>query len=92
MVRANRGAAVDVLAWHLHAHPGSRIFGGLSFMLGGSTALERLAPGVRQGNLSGIAAAEVPPFLSAWSFPPRKLALLADWDRKLEALVSASFE
>ena len=53
MVRANRGAALDTLAWHLDAHPGSRVFGGLSFMLGGSTALERVAPGVRQGDLSG---------------------------------------
>ena len=53
MVRANRGAALDTLAWHLDAHPDSRVFGGLSFMLGGSTALERVAPGVRQGDLSG---------------------------------------
>jgi hypothetical protein len=66
--------------------PASRIFGGLSFMLGGSTALERVAPGVRQGDLSGIAAAEVPGFLGAWSWPPRRLALLADWDAKLTAL------
>lgn len=86
MVRANRGAALDTLAWHLHAHPGSRVFGGLSFMLGGSTALEHVAPGVRQGDLSGIAAAEVPRFLRAWSWPPRRLALTADWDRKLAAL------
>lgn len=90
MLRANRGAALDVLAWHLHSHPGSRIFGGLSFMLGGSTALERPAPGVRQGDLSAIAAVEVPLLLSAWSFPPRDLALLADWDRKLEALAEAT--
>lgn len=90
MVRANRGAGLDVLAWHLHAHPGSRVFGGLSFMLGGSTALERPAPGVRQGDLSGIAAAEVPLSLTAWNFPPRNLALLADWDRKLEALAEAT--
>jgi GH3 auxin-responsive promoter len=86
MVRANRGAGLDTLAWHLDAHPRSRIFGGLSFMLGGSTALERVAPGVRQGDLSGIASAEVPGFLGAWSWPPRRLALLADWDRKLTAL------
>jgi hypothetical protein len=86
MVRANRGAALDVLGWHLHHHPRSRIFGGLSFMLGGSTALDPVAPGVRQGDLSGIAAAEVPRLLSAWSWPPPRLALLADWDRKLDAL------
>jgi hypothetical protein len=86
MVRANRGAGLDTLAWHLDAHPRSRIFGGLSFMLGGSTALERAAPGVRQGDLSGIASAEVPGFLGAWSWPPRRLALMADWDEKLTAL------
>lgn len=86
MVRANRGAALDVLAWHLEARPRSRVFGGLSFMLGGSTALERVATGVRQGDLSGIAAAEVPGFLGAWSWPPRRLAHMADWDAKLAAL------
>jgi hypothetical protein len=86
MVRANRGAALDVLAWHLRHHPRSRVFGGLAFMLGGSTALDRVAPGVRQGDLSGIAAAEVPRLLAPWGFPPRALALIADWDRKLDAL------
>ena len=86
MVRANRGAGLDTLAWHLDTHPESRVFGGLSFMLGGSTALERAAPGVRQGDLSGIAAAEVPVFLRGWSWPPPRLALEADWDRKLTAL------
>jgi hypothetical protein len=90
MVRANRRAALDVLGWHLENHPRSRIFGGLSFMLGGSTALDPVAPGVLQGDLSGIAAAEVPRFLSAWSFPPRDLALIADWERKLEALAQAT--
>ncbi|MBL6454689.1 GH3 auxin-responsive promoter family protein [Belnapia sp. T6] len=86
MVRGNRRAALDVLGWHLHHHPRSRVFGGQSFMLGGSTALERVASGVRQGDLSGIAAVEVPSLLSGWSFPPADLALIADWDRKLAAL------
>jgi hypothetical protein len=89
MVRANRAAALDVLAWHLHHHPGSRILGGLSFMLGGSTALETIAPGVRQGDLSGIAAVEVPGFLAPWTFPPQTLALIEDWDRKLVVLAEA---
>lgn len=86
MVRANRGAALDVLAWHLAENPRARPFGGLSFMLGGSTALEEVAPGVRQGDLSGIAAHEVPGFLRRWSWPPEKVALMADWDAKLALL------
>ena len=90
MMRGNRRAATDVLAWHLHHHPRSAIFGGPSFMLGGSTALERVASGVRQGDLSGIAAAEVPALLRSWSFPPAEIALLPDWDRKLAALAEAT--
>lgn len=86
-VMANRDAALDVLAHHLGQHPQSRVFGGLSFMLGGSTALEEVALGVREGDLSGIAAAEIPGWISGWGFPPPELALLADWDRKLDALV-----
>ncbi|MCK8783881.1 GH3 auxin-responsive promoter family protein [Roseomonas sp. NAR14] len=89
MVRSNRGAALDVLCWHLAANPRARPLGGLSFLLGGSTALEAPAPGVLQGDLSGIAAREVPAWARPWSFPPADLALIADWDRKLAALADA---
>jgi hypothetical protein len=85
-MRANRGAALDMLCWHLSNHPRSRPFAGLSFMLGGSTALRELAPGVRAGDLSAIAAVEVPRLLRAWSWPPDRIALMPDWDAKLEAL------
>ncbi|MGK7867610.1 GH3 family domain-containing protein [Falsiroseomonas sp. E2-1-a20] len=90
MVRANRAAGFDVLAWHLAAHPSSRVFAGLSFMLGGSTALPEVAPGIRQGDLSGIAAQEVPALLRRWSFPPTGMALIEAWDHKLLALVEAT--
>jgi hypothetical protein len=85
---ANRGAAFDTLAWHLHAHPRARPFAGLTFLLGGSTALQELAPGVRAGDLSGIAAHEVPWLLRRRAWPPEDLALIPDWDAKLAALVA----
>jgi phenylacetate-coenzyme A ligase PaaK-like adenylate-forming protein len=85
-VAANRGAALDTLAWHLHAHPRSRPFAGLSFMLGGSTALQDLAPGVLGGDLSGIAAREVPRILRRRAWPPEAIALTPDWDTKLALL------
>ena len=88
MVRANRGAAFDVLAWHLAQHPRARPFGGLSFILGGSTDLTQVAPGVRAGDLSGIAAVEVPWFLRRWAWPPERIALMPDWDAKLVALAA----
>jgi hypothetical protein len=88
MMRANRGAALDTLAWHMHNQPRSTPFGGLSFMLGGSTALERLAPGVLAGDLSGIAAHELPALLRPWSWPPESMALMPDWDAKIAALAA----
>jgi hypothetical protein len=86
MMRANRDAAFDVLVWHLANHRRARPFGGLSFMLGGSTDLQPVAPGVRAGDLSGIAAVEVPWLLRRWAWPPERLALMPDWDAKLAAL------
>jgi hypothetical protein len=83
MARANRRAALDVLCWHLAAHPESRVFAGRNFMLGGSTLLGRPAPGVAEGDLSGIAALTIPRWARARSWPPNDIALLGDWERKL---------
>jgi hypothetical protein len=90
MVASNRKAAQTMVAAHLTARPGSRLFHGRLFFLGGTTALEEPAPGVRQGDLSGIAALELSPLLRPYTFPPLDLALETDWDRKLAALAERS--
>jgi hypothetical protein len=90
MVRSNRRAALHVLAFHLSQNSGSRVLGGKNFILGGSTALEVLAPGVRAGDLSGIAAEEIPWFIRSRSFPSRNLALIGDWQRKVEEIAPRS--
>ena len=92
MLRANRRAALDVLAFHLAARPGSRILAGRNFILGGSTALEALAPGITAGDLSGIAAADIPAWARARTFPPRDLALIEDWERKIAMLAPRSLD
>lgn len=92
MVRSNRKAGLDVLVDHLAARPGSRIFGGLSFMLGGSTALVREAPGVWSGDLSGIAAKTLPFWVRGRSFPDLDLAVMSDWSVKIERLARAALD
>jgi hypothetical protein len=89
MVSSNRKAALTMLAYHARARPGSRLFHGRLFFLGGSTDLEEPAPGVLQGDLSGIAAWEISPLLRPYTFPPLDLALETDWDRKLTQLARA---
>jgi hypothetical protein len=90
MTRANRRAALDVLAFHVASRPRSRILGGRQLVLGGSTKLVDLAPGVRGGDLSGIAALEVPWWARSRYFPRRDLALLADWEEKTARLAPLS--
>ncbi len=90
MVRSNRRAARTVTAAHMTARPGSRLFEGRIFFLGGTTQLEEPAAGVLQGDLSGIAAIEVADVLRPYAFPPLDLALESDWDRKLQRLAERS--
>jgi len=92
MLRSNARAALDMLCFHLADRPQSRILAGRNFMLGGSTDLQEPAPGVRAGDLSGIAAAEVSWWARRRIFPPRDLALIADWERKIAALAETSVQ
>jgi hypothetical protein len=90
MVRANRRAALDLLVHHLANRPASRILAGRNFMLGGTAALKRQGPGVTSGDLSGIVVNEVPAWAQPWYFPPRRLALIGDWEAKVADLAPRS--
>lgn len=87
---ANQDAALDALMFHVAAHPDSRLLAGRNLLLGGSTALERLAPHVQAGDLSGIAAARIPPWARGRSAPSAAVALLGDWPRKIDAIARLS--
>ena len=89
MNRANSRAASDLLVHHIANRARSHVLGGKIFMLGGSTDLTRLADGIYGGDLSGIAAFEVPVWARRFIFPPPELALIADWERKVEAISTA---
>jgi hypothetical protein len=90
MVRSNKRAGLDILVHHLICRPNSRVLAGRCFMLGGSTALLRLAPGVLSGDLSGIAGNEAPWWARLRYFPPRSLETIADWEEKIARLAPVS--
>jgi hypothetical protein len=92
MMSANRRAAVELLVHHIANRPHSRILGGRNFMLGGSTALTGLGPGVAMGDLSGIAAARVPWWARDRYFPSGSLARIVDWEEKTQALALQSLK
>ncbi len=90
MLASNRKAAFTLAALLLAADPHAHLLRGYSFLLGGSTALRRLANGSLYGDLSGIAAHRLPPALRPFSYPPAELALLDDWETKVEILAERS--
>lgn len=88
----NTRAALDMMCFHLRARPRSRILGGKNFMLGGTTDTERLAEGVHAGDMTGIAAREVPGWARRYTYPPASLKLPADWEEKMAILGPRSLE
>ncbi|HUZ75871.1 MAG TPA: GH3 auxin-responsive promoter family protein [Stellaceae bacterium] len=92
MNASNGRAVLDLFTHHLAARPRSRVLAGRNFMLGGSTALTEEAPGIVSGDLSGIAAREVPWWARPRVFPPREEALIADWETKIDTLARLSLE
>lgn len=92
MNRSNTLAGLDLLTHHVTARPKSRVFGGKSFMLGGSTDLVREANGVFSGDLSGIAIKRLPWWARQFAFPPIELALITDWEEKVRRLATLSVE
>ncbi len=90
MIAANSLAGADMMGFHTRNRRKSRVLGGKSFMLGGSTNLIEEAPGIFSGDLSGIMAANLPGWFRGRAFPPRELALLSDWEVKVARLAEAS--
>ncbi|MDE6464301.1 MAG: GH3 auxin-responsive promoter family protein [Muribaculaceae bacterium] len=82
----------DVVANYLALYPESRLFGGRSFILGGSFANELggLPHGVRVGDLSATLIDRIPAVAEFYRVPSRRVALMSDWSEKLPALVDAA--
>jgi hypothetical protein len=87
MLRANRRAALDVLVHHVTHRAESRILGGKTFLLGGSTDLTQEGPGIVSGDLSGIVASRTPWWARPLVYPPPAVALMQDWNAKVAACV-----
>jgi hypothetical protein len=92
MNRSNEWAAIDLLVHHVANRAQSRVLGGKNLMLGGSTDLVENAPGIRSGDLSGIAVSQIPWWAWPYCFPPPELALIADWEKKIDRIALAALE
>lgn len=90
--RNHYGGAFTSVASYLALYSHSRLFAGKSFILGGSFAneLTGIPPGVKVGDLSAALIGNINPLVNLFRIPDKSIALMADWNAKLPALVETS--
>lgn len=90
MHKSYNKAGVDLLVHHVCNRPQSKILGGKSFMMGGTTRLVEEAPGVYQCEVSGVSAKKLPAWARPFFFPPPELTDIPDWMERAEKIAQRS--
>ena len=80
----------DVVALYLANNPQSRIFSGKGLILGGSHAPNYNLPGSLVGDLSAILIENCSPFVNMMRVPGKDIALLSDFEEKMERIARAT--
>lgn len=88
LIFSNWKAAQDILVHHVANNPWSNILGGKCLFLGGSTPLKEEAEGIFSGDMSGIEVRELPVWQEPWIFPSRDIALIPDWEKKINLIAN----
>ncbi|AGW85888.1 GH3 Auxin-Responsive Promoter [Blattabacterium sp. (Nauphoeta cinerea)] len=79
-------AGKDVLSIYIHNHPKTKIFFGKAVRLGGSYELHKKY-NTFYGDLSSILIQNMPFWVENICVPRKKIALISEWEKKLENLV-----
>lgn len=77
---------IDSCALFLENNPNTEVFKGKTLTLGGSHQIDYFDKNSRSGDLSAIMLQNIPLWADFLRTPPRKIALLAQWEEKLEKL------
>lgn len=80
----------DVVSLYLHNNPHSRFFSGKGLILGGSHAPNYNLSDSLVGDLSAILIENVNPFVNFLRVPEKKIALLSDFEEKMEKIARAT--
>lgn len=92
IIKANERTGFDLMTFHMAHWPQSRPLAGKSFILGGTTALEEVSPGIFAGDVSGINTKLTPFWIKSRIFPGKEQALISGWDQKLDVLSRGAIE
>jgi len=76
----------DILAMYTNQHPESEIFKGKGLTLGGSHQIDNFSVDSYYGDLSAILIENIPWWADFIRTPSQKVALIPEWEEKLEKL------
>ena len=82
----------DSVAVYLKNNPNSAIFSGKSLILGGSHKPDALSDSIHSGDLSAVLIQNINPLIELIRVPSKEIALMDEWEAKLEAMVEATMD
>lgn len=80
----------DTVATYMRQNPKTRIWKGKCLTLGGSKQLTDTGAGSQTGDLSAIMIGNAPMWTELFKTPSKKVALLSEWEEKLEKIAAAT--
>ncbi len=80
----------DCVAVYLQNHPESNFFSGKALILGGSHKPHKSEYNIHSGDLSAVLIENINPFIEFIRVPNKDVALMDEWEEKLEAMVETT--
>lgn len=80
----------DSLTWYCHYFPETKIFDGKSLLIGGSHKINHLNSNSFYGDLSAVLMNQMPYWANLLKTPDLSIALMDDWEQKVEKMASAT--
>ncbi|MBK9147289.1 MAG: GH3 auxin-responsive promoter family protein [Flavobacteriales bacterium] len=76
----------DLIALHYQQRPESKLYQGMSLVVGGSSAIEHLRADAYTGDLSAIIIRNLPVWVEVRRTPVIETALMENWEEKIERM------
>ena len=82
----------DLLSLYVKAIPTANLYSGKHLIVGGSAKLNELKNGAYYGDLSAIVVKNLPFWVERRRTPGREIALMSDWDDKIEKMAYSTIK
>jgi len=85
-------AGKDLLSLYYHNHPDAKLYKGLHLVVGGTSEMNNLSSDSYFGDLSAIILKNLPWWAEIRRTPSKKIALMSEWEEKLEKMARATMQ